>query len=145
MATIFSKIIAGEIPGRFVWSDERCVAFLTIAPVTDGHCMVVPRDEVVQWTDAEDDLWAHLTGVAKVIGRAQQAEWECERVGLLCEGFLVPHLHVHTWPAFSPEDFDPHRTRKDVPATELDAAAERLRTRLRSMGHESTVPGPGPL
>ena len=94
MATLFTKIIEGEIPGRFVWSDETCVAFLTIEPLTDGHTMVVPRDEIEQWTDADEQTWTHLQRVAGIIGRAQQAEWEAPRVGMLLEGFLVPHLHV---------------------------------------------------
>ncbi|WP_106817078.1 HIT family protein [Janibacter massiliensis] len=145
MATVFSKIIAGEIPGRFVWADDVCVAFLTIEPITDGHCMVVPREEIEQWTDASEQTWAHLTSVARTIALAQQAEWECPRVGLLLEGFLVDHLHVHTWPAFSPEDFDPHATKTDVPAEELDAAAQRLRQRLRAMGHAERVVPAGPL
>ena len=145
MPTLFTKIIEGEIPGRFVWSDETCVAFLTIEPLTDGHAMVVPRAELEQWTDADEETWAHLQEVARIIGRAQQAEWEAPRIGMLLEGFLVPHLHIHTWPAYSPEDFDPHSTMSDVPDERFDAAAERLRTRLRADGHEAHVPGPGAL
>ena len=72
MATLFTKIINGEIPGRFVWSDETCVAFLTIEPVTHGHTMVVSREEIEQWTDADPKTWAHLQEVARIIGRAQQ-------------------------------------------------------------------------
>ena len=73
MPTLFSKIIAGEIPGRFVWSDDRCVAFLTIEPLTPGHVLVVPREEVPVWTDVEPALMGHLTAVAQTIGRAQRA------------------------------------------------------------------------
>jgi diadenosine tetraphosphate (Ap4A) HIT family hydrolase len=72
MATLFTRIIDGEIPGRFVWADDRAVAFGTIAPITDGHVLVVPRAEVAQLTDADDDLLAHLVVVAKTIGRAQR-------------------------------------------------------------------------
>lgn len=145
MATLFTKIITGEIPGRFVWSDEACVAFLTIDPLTDGHAMVVSREEIEQWTDADEQTWAHLQRVAQIIGRAQQAEWEAPRVGMLLEGFEVAHLHVHTWPAFSAADFDPHAVMRDVPDERFEEAAERLRTRLRADGHEANVVGPGPL
>lgn len=145
MATLFTKIITGEIPGRFVWSDEACVAFLTIDPLTDGHAMVVSREEIEQWTDADEQTWAHLQRVAQIIGRAQQAEWEAPRVGMLLEGFEVAHLHVHTWPAFSAADFDPHAVMRDVPDERFEKAAERLRTRLRADGHEANVVGPGPL
>ncbi|WP_435203322.1 HIT family protein [Janibacter sp. GS2] len=145
MASLFTQIINGDIPGRFVWSDETCVAFLTIEPVTDGHAMVVPRAEIEQWTDADEETWVHLQRVALVIGRAQQAEWEAVRVGMLLEGLLVPHLHVHVWPACSPEDFDPHDTLTDVSDERFDEAAERLRARLRDHGHAANVPAPGPL
>ncbi len=75
MTTLFTKIIAGQIPGRFVWADDVAVAFGTIAPITDGHMLVVPRDEVVQLTEASDDLLAHLMVVARTLGQAQQAAW----------------------------------------------------------------------
>ena len=145
MATLFTKIIDGEIPGRFVWADELCVAFLTIEPLTDGHCMVVPRAEIEQWTDADAETWAHLQQVARIIGRAQQAEWGTPRIGMLLEGFLVPHLHIHTWPARGPEDFDPHATMREVPAQRFDSNAARLRERLTAMGHGEHVVGAGPL
>ena len=74
MATIFSRIIAGELPGRFVWKDDRAVAFLSIAPMMPGHTLVVPRDEVDHWIDLEPPLAAHLFTVAQAIGRAQQAD-----------------------------------------------------------------------
>ena len=60
MSSVFSKIIAGELPGRFVWADDVCVAFATIAPITAGHALVVPRAEVESYTDAPDELVAHL-------------------------------------------------------------------------------------
>lgn len=145
MTTLFTKIITGEIPGRFVWSDETCVAFLTIEPMADGHVMVVSREEIAQWTEADPDTWAHLQHVAQVIGRAQQAEWEAPRIGMMLEGFEVAHLHVHIWPAWSHQDFDPSRVMRDVPDERFEEAAERLRTRLRADGHEAQVVGPGPL
>lgn len=145
MATLYTKIIDGDIPGRFVWSDERCVAFLTIEPITPGHTLVVPRAEIEQWTAADDATLAHLMSVARRIGEAQQAEWEVPRVGVLVEGFLIPHLHIHVWPAASPDDFDVHAVDRDPGDAALDDAAERIRTRLRAAGHEAHVPGPGPL
>ena len=131
MASVFSKIIAGEIPGRFVWADERAVAFLTAAPLRDGHTLVVPREEIDQWTDATPDLWAHLTEVARHIGRAQQAQWNSPRVGLLCQGFEVPHLHVHVWPAWGPQDFELSRADQNPDPKHLDEVAATLRARLR--------------
>jgi diadenosine tetraphosphate (Ap4A) HIT family hydrolase len=145
MATLFTKIINGDIPGRFVWADETCVAFLTIEPMRDGHVMVVTRQEIDRWTDADTETWAHVQRVAQIIGRAQEVEWQAPRVGMMLEGFEVPHLHVHLWPAYSHEDFDPSRVMRDVSDEQFDAAAERLRARLRADGHEAHVVGPGPL
>ena len=140
MATVFTRIIDGEIPGRFVWRDDRAVAFLTIAPITDGHVLVVPRDEVDQLTDAPDDLLAHLVAVAKRIGLAQQAAWDAPRAALLVAGFEVPHLHLHVLPAWDEASLTFANARPDVPASELDAAAERLRDALRAAVHGENVP-----
>ncbi|GAB77307.1 Diadenosine tetraphosphate (Ap4A) hydrolase [Austwickia chelonae] len=140
MTSIFSRIIAGEIPGRFVWEDPHCVAFLTIAPLTPGHALVVPREEIEQWTDASSELFTHLTRVAQIIGRAQQQEWKSPRIGLLAQGFEVAHLHLHVWPASSTADFDIDRADHDPSPERMDDDAARLRDRLRSMGHGSHVP-----
>ncbi|MBW3086380.1 putative HIT-like protein [Austwickia sp. TVS 96-490-7B] len=140
MPSIFSRIMAGEIPGRFVWTDEHCVAFLTVAPLTPGHTLVVPRDEVAQWTDADPELLSHLVQVAQTIGRAQQQEWPSPRVGLLAQGFEVPHLHLHVWAASSPADFDLHRADHDPDPVRMDQDAVRLRARLRTLGHGAFVP-----
>jgi len=140
MSTLFTKIIDGEIPGRFVWADEVAVAFGTIAPITDGHVLVVPREEIVQLTEAPDDVLAHLVLVAKTIGQAQQEAWSAPRAALLVAGFEVDHLHVHVLPAWGEAELSFRNARTDVPAAELDAAAERIRTTLRDQGHAAHVP-----
>ncbi|MBO3088678.1 HIT family protein [Cellulomonas dongxiuzhuiae] len=140
MPTLFTRIIDGQIPGRFVWADDRAVVLLTIAPITDGHALVVPRDEVEQLTDAPDDLLAHLVQVAKAVGRAQRAAWDAPRAALLVAGFEVPHLHLHVLPAWDESSLSFDQARHDVPAAELDAAAERLRDALRAAGHGDHVP-----
>jgi histidine triad (HIT) family protein len=140
MSTLFTRIIDGEIPGRFVWADEACVAFATIAPITDGHVLVVPRAEVARFTDADDDLLAHLTRVAKRIGTAQQEAFGAPRAALLVAGFEVPHLHLHVLPAWGEEQLSFAHARQDLPAAQLDASAERLRDALRAGGHGAQVP-----
>ncbi|ACQ80225.1 histidine triad (HIT) protein [Beutenbergia cavernae DSM 12333] len=139
MATLFTRIIDGELPGRFVWADDVCVVLLTIEPITNGHAMVVPRTEVTQWLDASDELMARLVSVARRVGTAQLEEFGGERAGLLVEGYGVPHLHVHVWPTSSPADFDVHRVQRDLPAAVLDEHAARLRDRLASQGHALEV------
>jgi histidine triad (HIT) family protein len=135
VSTLFSRIIKGEIPGRFVWRDERCVAFLTIAPLRPGHTLVVPRSEVDEWTNVDDDLLTHLVAVAKHIGAAQKAAFDAPRAGLIIAGFEVPHLHVHVFPAWSVDDFDFGNAEPNPDPAELDAAADTLRQALRETGH----------
>ena len=140
MATLFTKIIDGDIPGRFVWADEVAVAFGTIAPITDGHVLVVPRAEFVQLTDAPDDVLTHLMLVARTIGQAQQRTWSAPRAALLVAGFEVPHLHLHVLPAWDEASLSFRNARPDLPAADLDAAAERVRSALRELGHGDHVP-----
>lgn len=140
MATLFTKIIDGEIPGRFVWSDDAAVGFLTIAPIRPGHTLVVPRVEVDEFTDADDATMAHLTTVARAIGAAQKLHWSAPRAGLVVAGFEVPHLHLHVLPIWSEADLNFANARSDTPAEELDAAAEALRTALTETGYSARVP-----
>ncbi len=139
--TIFSKIIDGDVPGQVVWSDELAVAFLTIEPVTDGHALVVPREPVDQFVDADDALLAHLSSVAAAIGRAQRAAWEAPRVGVVVAGFEVPHQHLHVLPLFHEGQVRLDAARHDVPAAEIAAAAGRLRAALGEAGHGDRVVG----
>ena len=140
MATLFTRIIDGDIPGRFVWADDVAVSFATIAPITDGHVLVVPRTEYPELTAAPDDVLAHLIRIAKVIGLAQQAVWGAPRAAVLVAGFEVPHLHLHVLPAWDERSLTFANARTDVPAPQLDAAGEGLRAGLRSAGHGDTVP-----
>ncbi len=140
MATLFSKIIDGEIPGRFVWRDEVCVAFLTIEPLRPGHTLVVPREEVAVWTDLDADTWSHVSAVAQTIGAAQRQEWESDFVGLLIAGFDVPHVHVHVWPTRTARDMDMRHAQGSPDPAAMDEAAARLRARLRARGADAQVP-----
>jgi diadenosine tetraphosphate (Ap4A) HIT family hydrolase len=134
--TLFTRIIDGEIPGRFVWRDERCVAFLSIAPMRAGHTLVVPIAEVDHWLDVEPALAAHLMTVAQTIGRAQMAAFDTRRVGLIIAGLEVPHCHLHVVPIDSEADLRFDRADPSTPPEALDDAAERLRAALAELGHE---------
>ncbi len=140
MSTLFTRIINAEIPGRFVWKDDLAVAFLTIGPLTDGHTLVVPRQEVDRWTDVPADLLAKLTSVAQTIGRAQMEAFGSARAGLTIVGFEVEHLHLHVWPVNSMADFDWGHVDHNPDPEKLDANAERLREALREAGHGEFVP-----
>ena len=140
MASVFSKIISGEFPGLFAWADDRCVAFATIEPISSGHLLVVPRDEVASFTQADDDLLAHLMRVAKLIGRAQEQAFEAPRAALLIAGFEVAHLHLHVLQAWGEAQLSFANARKDASREELAASTERVRAALRAQGHAANVP-----
>lgn len=134
MTTLFSRIIAGEVPARFVWRDDRCVAFLTIAPLAPGHTLVVPVEEVDHWIDLPFDLLTHLMGTAQVIARAQQEVFHPTKVGVLIVGEEVPHVHVHLVPFTRLDQLDLASAEADPAPEDLDTAAERLRAALRTAG-----------
>ncbi len=118
MTTLFSRIIAGELPGHFVYRDDTVVAFLTSGPITTGHTLVVPIAEVDHWIDLDDETVAHLTVVAKKVARAQVEAFGAERVSLIIAGLEVPHTHLHVLPIHSEADIDFKKARTDVPAEE---------------------------
>lgn len=130
MSTLFSKIIDGELPGRFVYRDDVCVAFLTIAPICPGHTLVVPRLEIDHWVDLPDEVAGHLAIVARKIGAAQMQAFAAERISLIIAGLEVPHTHLHVLPIKSEADIDFRKANTGVDPAELDRAAEAIRTAL---------------
>ena len=141
MATLFTRIIDGQIPAHHVWQDERCVAFLVIDPLTDGHTIVVPREEVAHWVDADDDLLAHLQRVARQVGLAQMRAFSPVRIGQMVMGYEVPHLHVHVFPSTSEADFSLANVTRGQDQQVLAENARRLRAALRELGHDAEVTG----
>ncbi len=135
MPTIFSRIISGELPGRFVWRDEHAVAFLTINPIKPGHTLVVPRAEIDRWTELDPALAAHLMTVAQAVGAAVQVAFSPARIGLVIAGFEVPHTHLHVLPVDSMADFDFAAAEGAPDPAALDRAAEAIRAALRAAGH----------
>ncbi|MER3421009.1 MAG: HIT family protein [Chloroflexota bacterium] len=135
MASVFTQIIEGVLPARFVWRDERCVAFLTIAPLRPGHTLVVPRAEIDHWLDLPPELLAHLMSVAQAIGRALQHAFRPVKVGMVIAGLEVPHVHLHLIPIDDLRDLDFSRANKNPDPAALDAAAARIRTALRALGY----------
>lgn len=126
MTTVFTKILRGELPGRFVYRDDVSAAFLTIAPIAAGHTLVVPVVEVDHWVDLDEPTAAHLMVVAKRVAAAQQAVLAPTRVALIIAGLEVPHTHLHVLPIHSERDIDFSKARTDTPAAELDDVAARL-------------------
>ena len=141
MATVFTRIIAGELPGRFVWEDDACVAFLSINPLNPGHVLVVPRVEVEHWIDLDDAVRRHVFDVAHTIGRALDAAYRPEKVGLMLAGLEVPHVHLHLVPIWSVSDLDFARADPSPDPATLDEVAEGVRAALREVGAGDRVAG----
>ena len=134
--TIFTRIIDGEIPARFVYADSDCVAFLDVRPLARGHCLVVPRDAIDQWTDLSARQAAHLTEVAHGIGNAQKALLSPTRIGLMIAGFEVPHVHVHVVPINSMADLDFSGADTSPDPEDLDRLRAQIAQELADAGHE---------
>src|SRR5215207_1623491 len=130
MPTIFTRIIEGEIPGTFVWRDERCVAFLSINPMAFGHTLVVPVEEIDHWIDASPELSAHLFEVTRKIARAQQAAFSPARVGVIIAGYEVPHAHIHVIPTNDMSQLSFANAAASVAADELQRAAAMITAAL---------------
>ncbi len=138
--SVFTLIIQGKIPGRFVWRDDDVVAFLTIGPIRPGHTLVVPVAQIDRWTEVPPELWARIGEVQQVVGRALMDAFSPVRVGSIIAGLEVPHCHVHLIPIDSESDLSFANVDPDPSPEALDAAAERIRAALRAAGHGARVP-----
>jgi histidine triad (HIT) family protein len=141
VASVFTRIIAGELPGRLVWRDTTVVALLSINPLAEGHVLVVPIDEVDHWLDLDAPTWAHVTEVSRLVGLAVQRAFDPPRVAQMIAGFEVPHVHVHIFPAADLEAMSFANADPSPDPLALDAAAERIRSALRELGHAAHVAG----
>ena len=135
MPSIFTRIIDGEIPGRFVWRDDVCVAFMDVRPLNRGHVLVVPVAEVDHWVDLDSEAVAHLMAVAHGVAAAQRAAGLApDRVGLMIAGFEVPHVHVHVVPISTMAHLDFTQADTSPDPDDLDAVADLLRGHLAEAG-----------
>jgi histidine triad (HIT) family protein len=134
VASIFTRIIDGELPADFVWKDDLCVAFLSNRPLRPGHALVVPRLEVDHWLDLEPDLLARLMSTAQTIGRAQMAVFKPARIGLVLVGLEVPHVHFHVVPIRGPHDLDFDNQDPNPDPAMMTEAGDSLRQELRRLG-----------
>ena len=135
MASIFTQIIDGDLPGRFVWKDDRAVAFLSINPVKPGHTLVVPRAAVDHWIDLDAGLARHLMDVSQAVGKAIQCAFRPAKVGSAIIGLEVPHVHIHLIPIDDISDLDFAKADPNPRPDDLDAAADQIRESLRALGY----------
>ncbi|MPZ88065.1 MAG: HIT domain-containing protein [Nitriliruptorales bacterium] len=139
MPTVFSRIIQGELPARFVWSDDRCVAFLSSRPLRPGHVLVVPRAEVDHWLDLSTQEWKNLSAIAQHVGQALQRAYQPEKVGMMLAGLEVPHVHIHLVPINALSDLDLSQAEADPDPVALDEAADTIRASLRELGYDQVA------
>lgn len=125
MASIFSRIIAGEIPSYRVAEDDRHYAFLDINPLAPGHTLVVPKREVDYIFDLSDEEYTALQLFAKRVAKAQKKALPCKRIGVAVLGMEVPHAHIHLVPLNSETDMD-FRNKKTIAPEEMAAIAARI-------------------
>jgi len=130
VATLFTKIINGDIPAKFVHRDELCVVFMSINPIATGHALVVPIVEIDQWTDLSQNLSQHLFAIAAKVGNAQKRAFGCERAGLIIAGFEVDHCHLHVIPTNSISDLSFANAASHVESNELQEAARSISQHL---------------
>ncbi len=128
MASIFSRIISGEIPCHKVGEDERYLAFLDINPVRKGHALVIPKQEVDKFFDLPVDVLAGIMPFAQGVAKRIAAVVPCNRVGVSVVGLEVPHAHVHLIPIDSIHDMDFSRPKLRMTQEDLAALAEQIRT-----------------
>jgi diadenosine tetraphosphate (Ap4A) HIT family hydrolase len=133
MASVFTKIINGELPGRFVYEDDEVVAFLTIQPMTHGHTLVVPRAEIDQWQDVEPAAFNKVMAVSQLIGKAVCKAFEADRAGVIIAGLEVPHLHVHIFPARDLSDFGFANVDPNPPEESLDEAQVKIKEAIAQL------------
>ena len=133
MASVFTKIINRELPGRFVYEDDDVVAFLTIEPMTQGHTLVVPREEIDNWHGVDPGAFNRVMAVAQRVGKAVCKAFDTERSGLIIAGLEVPHLHVHVFPARNLADFGFANVDRNPSPESLDEAQEKIKAALAEL------------
>lgn len=126
MATIFSKIIAGEIPCHKIAEDDRFLAFLDIMPLAKGHTLVIPKIEIDYIFDIDDELLADMMVFAKKVAKKLKSRVACERIGVAVIGLEVPHAHIHLVPINNVSDINFERPKLKFTQDEMATIAENI-------------------
>ena len=132
MASIFTKVINGEIPSYKVAENDKFYAFLDINPLSKGHTLVIPKEEVDYVYDLDDDLLGELHIFAKKVALAIEKVIECKRVGVVVYGLDVPHAHVHLIPLVEGGEIDFKRKRVELTQDEFVEIADAINTEFLS-------------
>jgi diadenosine tetraphosphate (Ap4A) HIT family hydrolase len=130
MPSVFSRIINGELPGHIPFADDTCIVLMSINPIAPGHCLVIPRVEIDQWSDLESTTCTHLVTISQRLSKVLRNIFPCERVGLIIAGFEVPHCHLHVIPARSMADLDFTHAAVHVDHEELESQSALIASGL---------------
>ncbi len=132
MASVFSKIISGEIPSYKIAENEHFYAFLDINPVTKGHTLVIPKEEVDYILDIEDGVYADFFLFAKKVARAIEGAYPCKKVGMTVVGLEVPHAHIHLIPLQSEADMQ-FKNKQSYTPKEMQEIAQTIRSTFEKL------------
>lgn len=130
MASIFTKIINGELPSYKIAEDDKCYAFLDISPLAEGHTLVVPKQEVDYIFDIDDELYTYLHLFAKKVAKAIKQAVPCEKVGMAVIGLDVRHAHIHLVPLKAVGDLNFAKKKLSLPAEQMKAIAEKIAAKV---------------
>ncbi|GMU21933.1 MAG: hypothetical HIT-like protein [Phycisphaerae bacterium] len=130
MPSVFTRMLTGDEPGRFVWQDEQTAAVVSATPIKPGHCIVFPREEVTNWLDLTPELTTRLMATCQRVGRAITQVYQPVRVSFSIISIAVPHVHVHLVPLNTVPELDFTRQDPNARSEDLDAAAEKIRAAL---------------
>lgn len=126
MATIFSKIVAGEIPCHKVAEDEQFLAFLDISPLAKGHTLVIPKQEIDYVFDMEDELLGQMMVFAKKVAKGIKTAFPCPKVGVAVIGLEVPHCHIHLSPLHDINGLNFSNPKLELSHDELAEIAQKI-------------------
>ncbi len=130
MATIFSKIVSGEIPCYKIAETNDFLAFLDVNPVKEGHVLVIPKREIDYYFDLDDELFIGLNLFSKIVSEAIKKAIPCKKIGVAVVGLEVPHAHVHLIPLDSVDDLNFTKPRVQLSSEQLDLIAQKIREKL---------------
>lgn len=137
MASIFTKIVNGEIPSYKIAENEKCYAFLDINPIAKGHTLVIPKAEIDYILDVDDELLTELALFAKKVAKAVEKTIPCKRIGFAVLGMEVPHTHIHLVPIHSESDMGFFKPKLKLPPEEMMEIADKIRENFTNNHHNT--------
>lgn len=130
MASIFSKIVAGDIPSYKIAETENCLAFLDVFPLQEGHTLVIPKREVDYLFDLPEELYTELMTFSKEVSKAVKRAMPCERIGVAVIGLEVPHAHIHLIPITAMDDMNFANPKLKIESERMEQIAAAIRSEL---------------